>query len=126
MKIHSILIVDDNFEFRKSLSDFLSLGDYEVRTAVDGEEALRIFEQQAFDLVLTDIMMPNKAGFELISDMLRLRPDQRIIAMTGGSRWISHFHLDNARDIGAAQVLTKPFSMKELEEAIAGLEGEQE
>ena len=123
-KIRSILVVDDNFDFRRSLIEFLKLEDYVVTGAVDGAEGLQVYESGSFDLVLTDIMMPNKAGFELINDILRLRPNQLIIAMTGGTKWISNFHLENASEMGAQRVLQKPFSMKELIQAIRGLENE--
>lgn len=125
-KIQSILVVDDNFDFRRSLIEFLKLESFDVTPAVDGDEGWRVFEKGSFDLVLTDIMMPNKAGFELIGDMVRLRPGQRIIAMTGGTKWISQFHLENATDMGANRVLQKPFSMKALVQAIRELEAEPE
>ena len=84
--IKSVLVADDNSQFRESLITFLREEDYEVEGAYDGDEALRKFELQSFDLVLLDIVMPNKEGFETMEILLEKNPDQYIIVMTGGNR----------------------------------------
>ncbi len=119
--IESILIADDNSAFRTSLKSFLETEGFSVRGAHDGEEAVRLFEQEPCDLVLLDLVMPNKEGFETMEDLLKLDPKQKIIVMTGGNRWISHFYLDAAREQGAKVVLQKPFSVDTLLEAIQSL-----
>ncbi len=121
MKVRSILVVDDNFDFRHSLVEFLRLEGFEVREAVNGDEALHIFEGEAFDLVLTDIMMPEKTGFEIISEMLSRKPDQWIIAMTGGTKWVSKYYLEAASDLGSIDILAKPFPIQNLLDKIEEL-----
>lgn len=120
--IKSVLVADDNSQFRESLMAILREEGYEVEGAYDGEEAFRKYEKRSFDLVLLDIVMPNRGGFETMEMMLEKNPDQDIIVMTGGNRWVSHFYLDSARERGAKVVLGKPFPMPELFEAIVSLE----
>lgn len=122
--IQRILVTDDNHEFQKSLLTILSQEGYDVTGAADGEEALKAFEAGNFDLVLLDIMMPKKEGFETMEDMLEIRPDARIIVMTGGNRWVSNFYLESARDRGAYAILAKPFPMQDLFQLLDELEKE--
>lgn len=119
--IESILIADDNSAFRTSLKSFLETEGFSVSEAHDGEEAIHLFEQSPSDLVLLDLVMPKKEGFETMEDLLKINPGQKIIVMTGGNRWISHFYLDAAREQGAKVVLQKPFSVDALLEAIKSL-----
>jgi DNA-binding NtrC family response regulator len=71
-------------------------------------------------LVLTDLVMPDKEGIELITDLRRMHPGLKIIAMSGGGRNSPHAYLNLASRLGAASVLAKPFSFQELMDAIKG------
>lgn len=123
MKARSILIVDDNTAFRRSLEVVLKAEGFDVIGADDGVAAMERFREQEFALVLLDIVMPKKEGFETLEEMLTLRPDQRVIVMTGGNRWVSHFYLDSALERGAAAVLGKPFRMDAMLAEISKLLG---
>jgi len=114
MKVHSILVADDNSAFRSTLEQVLNAEGFEVSSAADGEEALQSFKEREFDLILLDIVMPNKEGFETMEEMLKLKPDQAVIVMTGGNRWVSNFYLESAKERGAIAVLGKPFPMRKL------------
>ncbi len=114
-----ILIIDDDAAILKIYRLLLEQADYEVVAAPDGEVGTRLFRAEPFDLVLTDIIMPNKEGIETIRDLTREYPDVKIIAISGGGNAIAGdtcLHL--AEMMGAHAALCKPVSRTELLEAV--------
>src|SRR5690606_3897942 len=81
-----ILLVDDDKDVRDVLHSILLSSGYDVVAVGDGAEAVRTFGESEFDIVITDIIMPVKDGLETISEILEIRPNTRIIAMSGGGR----------------------------------------
>jgi DNA-binding response OmpR family regulator len=116
-----ILLVDDNEPFRRGLGLTLERAGYEVQSAPDGAVALKLFREFPADLVITDLIMPEKEGLETIMDLRRLQPELKIIAMSGGGRIDPNDYLPIAKKLGAALTLSKPFSTGEILEAVAGL-----
>lgn len=114
----TILLVDDDEEFRTILGESLRRAGYEVREAGDGHQGLKLYREQAADLIITDLIMPEKEGLEMIREVRRLRPDVKIIAISGGSRDGSADYLKIAKAFGARQVLAKPFTRDEMLNAI--------
>ena len=115
--------MDDNEGFRKPLCQTLERAGYEVLSAADGAAALRLFRQQPVDLVITDIIMPEKEGLETIMELRRIKPELKIIAISGGGRIGAEDYLPLAEHLGAARTLAKPFSSAEIIEAVSGLLG---
>lgn len=115
--VRSILIADDDARFRKMLRQMLELEGYEVKEAANGNEAfLRYFERPC-DLVITDIIMPEKEGIETMVDIKNKDPEARFIIISG-SRWLgAEVEFDIAKSLGA-QTLRKPFEREALLEAI--------
>lgn len=109
-----ILLVDDDVSFRPMLQAKLEWLGHEVIVAGNGNEALARYGEWPIDLVLTDLIMPDKEGIELISELRRRAPGVAIVAMSGGGRVSPHGYLGIARHVGATQVLAKPFSSQEL------------
>ncbi len=112
-------MIDDNQETLAGLNDFLSKKKYEVTTAPDGLEGLEIFEanQDGFDLVITDVVMPNIGGIGVISIIKQKSTDVPVIAITGMGE-----HPETlAREVNADVVLEKPFDLVELEKRILDL-----
>ena len=85
MKPLAILVVDDHPIMREVVCQILEDAGHFVREAAEGHEALRKLSCARFDLVVTDIVMPEMDGIELIGELQRRYPDIRIIAMSGGS-----------------------------------------
>jgi len=112
--IKTVLIIDDDDIFRTGLVKILQLEHYEVYAARDGEVGLKVFEDKEPDLVITDILMPNKEGIETIIEIREKVPDQKILAMSGGGRGSPREYLEFARDFGAGRILQKPFKMDHL------------
>lgn len=113
-----ILLVDDDVGVLQSLAVVLENRGFEVSTADNGQKALRAFVAHPPDIVLTDIIMPEKEGIETIIEMRKLRPDARIVAMSSGGRVNTPDLLRMAKMLGADFVLAKPFGWDELNQAI--------
>src|SRR5947209_781634 len=114
----SILLVDDDKAFRTILHNTLEHAGYEVQDAGNGNVALERYRQQANDLVLIDLLMPEKPGLETITELRAINPSVRIIAMSGGDRVGPRSLLDLAEKIGAKCTLAKPFAPGELLAAV--------
>jgi DNA-binding response OmpR family regulator len=112
--VPNILVIDDNASVRKALTLMLESGGHRVSCAKDGTEGLRAFESEDPDLVIVDIIMPDKDGIELIREMRRAKPKARIIAMTGRGRFTNLDFLKMARAFGATDTLAKPIDPDEL------------
>lgn len=114
-----IIIIDDEDNFRSALSQTLAALGHFVVEAGDGDEGLALVRNGGIDLVMTDIVMPNKEGLEVLMEMRRDYPHVKVIAMSGGGRQHqadNYLHL--ARLMGALRVLEKPFELATLLEAI--------
>ena len=93
---------------------------HQVSTATNGDEALAAIEHSRPDLLITDILMPEKDGIELIMELARRDMRIPIIAVSGGRRSISlEFNLESAKLMGVRATLPKPFSRDQLRTAIA-------
>jgi CheY-like chemotaxis protein len=113
-----ILVIDDEKDILLMLKKMLERAGYEVDIALNGLQGLRLFKQSAFDLVLTDIIMPDKEGIELIMELKKIYSGTRIIAMSGGGRLSAEGYLDMAKKLGADKVFQKPFSQLEMTRAV--------
>ena len=115
-----ILIVDDEPNIVASLEFLMRGDDYDVLVARNGEEALRLAERFRPDVVLLDVMMPQRSGFE-VCRRIRENPalrDMKIIMLTARGRDVEK---DRGLDLGANAYVTKPFSTKELMNTVRGL-----
>jgi len=111
----TILIVDDDFEWRMLIHRLLQKSGYEVLEAENGKNALKVLENSAIDLVLTDILMPIMDGVELIRELAQRHPGLPVIAMTSN---IEMPYLNIAMKLGAMNCLQKPFNRNQLLEMI--------
>jgi DNA-binding response OmpR family regulator len=111
-----LLLIDDDEPVLTNLCYFLRDKKYDVTTASDGLEGLKLFEndQQGFDLVITDIVMPKISGIGLISILKKKFPDTPIIAITGWGEYPEAFATESQAD----KVFSKPFGLTELDDAI--------
>jgi CheY-like chemotaxis protein len=114
-----ILIIDDDDLLRTMLRLTLEEFGHTVTEARNGLEGLRLFQREPADLVITDLIMPEKEGIETIMELRKKYPGVKIIAMSGGGRVTAASHLRAARQLGANHVLTKPFDNDDLKLAIA-------
>lgn len=113
-----ILIIDDEPNILLMMKKMLERAGYEVDLASDGKQGLDIFKRDSADLVITDIIMPEKEGLEIILEMKKINPELKIIAISGGGRLSAEGYLDVALYFGASKVFQKPFMQNELVEAV--------
>jgi len=118
VKTRSILMIDDNEQLRDLLRAALTKLGYEVTSASNGAEAIEAIAKMPFDVVITDLLMPEKDGIEVIGELRRRQPQARIVAMSGGGRGSREHYLQTAKGLGAHALLGKPFSVTELSAAL--------
>lgn len=116
-----ILVVDDDEQVRIMLKLTLEREGYGVDEAQDGVDALRKYDPAEHDLIITDIVMPEKEGIETIMELRAGNPDVKIIAISGGGRINPEDYLKWAKRFGVEQTFTKPVDRQELLAAVAGL-----
>jgi CheY-like chemotaxis protein len=121
--VASILLVEDDDSVRDILHKALVGAGYEVEVAPNGEVALAAYRRHKSDVVITDLVMPEKDGLEMIMELRRLDPAVKIIAMSGGGRTLGpgQLYLESARSFGAHQVLAKPFTSAALLKAVSAV-----
>lgn len=120
-----ILIVEDTRLMQESLVDVLTATGHDVVTADNGSHALdKVSNDGDFDLIITDIIMPEMDGIQAILEIQAVKPDMRIIAISGGSARLDKGQgLETATRLGAAAVLEKPFEVDALLSAVARVLG---
>ena len=115
----SILIADDEDSIRSLLEHFLSSGGHRVVVVSNAREACEALRKQLFDLVITDVLMPDGDGLDLITELRKVQPKARIVAISGGGRYLEGSdYLKLARGLGAHTVLMKPFTWEQLQDAV--------
>lgn len=116
-----LLLVDDDNDLRNLLERVLLRNAYRVHAAADGRQAIKLLGRERFDLVITDIIMPDVEGIELILKIRKDHPNLPVIAMSAGGRLHAEGYLKMARSLGANQILEKPFSIESLLDGIRKL-----
>src|SRR5271169_461961 len=110
-----ILIVDDEEIVIKSCLRILGGGDYYVEVAHDGREALRKIEENPYDVMILDVVMPNVGGLEVLRRVTETHPDMDVIMVTGLSQVDT---VVQARKLGARDFISKPFEPDELKQVV--------
>ncbi len=110
----TILIIDDDEQFNLMLKSALEIKGYNVETAHDGKEAKALYQNKTYDVIITDIIMPNIDGYEVILDLRRLGMSDRTIAVSGGGRTSAEDYLMTAQHFDAAATFNKPVDLQAL------------
>jgi len=113
-----ILVIEDEPQMRATVARILVDMGHQVSEAKDGVEGMKVFNREPPDLVLTDIIMPEKEGIETIVELRRKAPDTRIVAMSGGGKHGDLTYLRIATAVGADAVIAKPFRSAEMAEVV--------
>ena len=118
-----ILVVDDDDGVREMVRQMLQRAGYEVSVAVNGKEGLKLFRSESPDLIVLDIVMPEKEGLETIRELRRDDPGVKVIAMSGGGRMGPQNYIDVALALGAQRAFAKPLDRKKFLAAVHELAG---
>ena len=113
-----ILVVDDEEDILSIARLLLEKAGFVVDCVGGGDEAVKHIEQHGYDLVITDMLMPEMDGVDLINSVRRMNPEQRILAMSGGGHAPRESYLQIASMYGVNGVLAKPFNRQQLLKAI--------
>lgn len=114
----TILLVDDEPSIRLALGDALERAGYDVVRASDGIQGLKLFETQTFDIVVTDVHMPEMDGLQFLRRLRALSPGTDVLLMTAFGKVAD---VIDGFKLGAKDYLTKPFTSGELLGSIASL-----
>ncbi len=119
-----ILVIDDDVQIRSMLRKILEIEGYQVSDAPNGKVGMELFKEGPVDLVITDIIMPEKEGVEVVGELLDKFPETKIIVITGGSRNLNAENLLlSVKMLGAHCALLKPFEIEELLNSVRQLLG---
>ncbi len=110
----NILVIDDEPQMLKMIERILSLEGYTVLTAQDGKQGLNLCKTNTIDLVITDVIMPEVEGLEVVITLKRILPNVKIIAISGGGRNQPNDYLYVADMLGAHRTFVKPIDRKVL------------
>ncbi len=111
-----VLVIDDDMDFNQILKEQLEWANYKVACAFDGSEGLDMYQSFDPDIVITDIIMPNTDGIEVILSLVNDQDcDCKIVVMSGGGRIAGIEYLKLTENLGIKNVLEKPFSFGELQ-----------
>jgi DNA-binding NtrC family response regulator len=116
-----VLVVDDDADARQELSELLAGVGFDVNSARNGRDGLKQAASVRFDLVITDILMPDMEGLEFILSIKKAHPDVKIVAISGGGRFKNMSFLDIAKKFGADRAFEKPLPIKQLLQDVADL-----
>ncbi len=117
----SILIVDDDEAIRNFLKFILEKNGFKTLMAENGNEALEQFNNNQVDLVITDIVMPEKEGLEFIYELRNNDTNLKIIAISGGGKHIPDYYLALANEFGVNASIKKPFTEDDILQVINNL-----
>ena len=113
-----ILVIEDDRGVRDYLITILVRAGYTAVAARDGQEGVKLHRRAPADVVITDIIMPEKDGIETILDLRRTNPVPRVIAISGGGHISADDYLRSATMLGADLALCKPFTGDEILTAV--------
>ena len=110
----TILIIDDDAQLNLMLKSALELKGYTVDTACNGKKAKSLYQKNTYDVIITDIIMPEGDGYEVILDLRRLGMSDRTIAVSGGGRTSAEDYLATAQHFDVAAIFSKPLDLQQL------------
>lgn len=109
-----ILVIEDEDLVLEAMRIMLEEGGHCVTSAANGQEGMNALKAARFDVIVTDIVMPEVDGLELLTEVKKLYPDTKIVAVSGGGRISPSDYLQTAKVLGADCILSKPFAMSDL------------
>jgi CheY-like chemotaxis protein len=112
--VATILVVDDDRAVRKVIREFLERDGHQVVEATDGAEAIEAYSADKIDLMVLDLLMPNRDGFEALIDVRHRHPQARVVVISGGGQLGADLYLKMASQFGATEVLAKPIERDAL------------
>lgn len=123
--MHRVLIIEDDEFVMNMLKQTFERSGYEVGTASNGRIGIQLYRRKPFDVVITDLIMPEMEGIETILNLRKRYPDVKVIAISGGGRNRPDDYLHLAKKLGAMRTFIKPVDRNHLLDAVKQLIGQQ-
>lgn len=114
----AVLVLDDNEAYRNLITEVLTLAGFDVCAISNGRRVPALLRERRFDLIITDIVMPERDGLETLTELRYSHPRLPVIAISGDVPLNTDLYLTLAKKLGATRVLAKPFKMDELVAAV--------
>lgn len=114
----TVLIIDDDTQFNLMLKSALEIKGYEVETAANGKEGKALYQNKKYDVIITDIIMPDVDGYEVILDLRRMGMSDRTIAVSGGGRTAADDYPVTAQHFDVAATFNKPIDLQALRDKV--------
>ena len=114
----TVLIIDDDTQFNLMLKSALEIKGYEVETAANGKEGKALYQNKKYGVIITDIIMPDVDGYEVILDLRRMGMSDRTIAVSGGGRTAADDYLVTAQHFDVAATFNKPIDLQALRDKV--------
>jgi len=111
---NKILVIEDDLFFQQMLKDLLTIEGFDVSIAKNGMVGMQMFKKEQPDLIITDIIMPEKEGTETILELKQINPEVKIIAISGGGRTGFVDYLETVNEFGVHATFSKPFNNQEF------------
>ena len=121
MNTHSVLLIEDDDFVKNMLKQTFEREGYDVATASNGRIGLRLYQSNPFDVVITDLIMPDMEGIETITHLRKINPSVKVIAISGGGRNRPDDYLQLAAKLGAIKTFVKPVDRNALLDAVREL-----
>ncbi len=118
----SVIVIDDDKSLREGIGSFLESLGYHIMLAKDGKQAKEYLNNHKFDLAITDIVMPETDGIEIVMFLKNKYPAMKIIAMSGGGKIVAKDYLEIVTEMGVDGTLSKPFQLDNLISLIKKIE----
>lgn len=110
----TILIVDDEIDFALNLCELFQNAGYITDKANNGKDAIKKMALKHYDIIISDVLMPDMDGFELALKLGKDNSINRLIVMSGGGRLEKEYYLKTIKKLGAIHTIPKPFSFSDL------------
>lgn len=118
----NVLIIDDEESVLTLMSEILAQDGHDITVASTGAEGVKKYSADTIDIVITDLVMPEKSGLDLIMELRIINPKVKVIAISGGGGINGRFdYLPIAKLVGALKVIKKPFQVSEVKTAVSSL-----
>ncbi len=117
-----VIIIEDDVVIRESLKEILEMNNYTVLAVDGGMDLMKKINEFIPDILITDIIMPDKDGIEIIIEAKKTYPNIILVAISGGGRIDSESYLNTAKYLGADATLKKPFTHGQLLDLLKNLQ----
>ncbi len=121
LKSSRILVIDDDDVAREILGEILEKAGFSYEAASNGRIGIRLHREKPFNLIITDIIMPDMEGIETMQELRHISPTVKIIAVSGGGHLDADNYLIMAKKLGAQLTFAKPFDPQKLVQGITDL-----